>query len=508
MGHLRCRREPNDYYLAQFPVNPQPTIEMETDMALKFTCDLSQQGRDFPHFWEHTLGSGHATLGLRADWQQQLLRARDELGVRHVRFHGILDDDVGTLTNQMDQLLYSFHNSDQIFDYLLSIGIRPFVELSFMPLTLSSGDKIVFHYKGNITPPRDYGQWGELIRRLVQHWVDRYGINEVSQWFFEVWNEPNLDAFWSGTQDEYFHLYEVTAKAVKSVDPSLRVGGPATAANAWIDAFLAFTKKADVSVDFVSTHHYPTDAFGSPGDDTVTQLEKSRLGVLREDVEKVKRQTGDLPVYYTEWSTSSNPRDTLHDDSYCAAYIVHTLMSLETLVEGYSYWAFSDIFEENYFPSIPFHGGFGLMNMHGIPKPSWRAYQLLHALGTTRLDVDGAHESVKVWALRGDEKITLLAINLALPRHDIKTETVSVSLGNGTVGTAAKLARIDADHANAKTHWQKMGAPEYPMPEQVAAMLEASKLTWEKVSIRDVDGNASIEVSLAPNSVTAIEIPV
>ena len=474
-------------------------------MTVEFACDLSQPGRDFPHFWEHTLGSGHATLALRADWQRQLLQARNDLGVRHVRFHGILDDDVGTLTNQMDKLLYSFHNADQIFDYLLSIGIRPFVELSFMPLALSSGDKIVFHYKGNVTPPRDHDQWAELIRRLVQHWVDRYGAEEVRQWFFEVWNEPNLDFFWSGSQGDYFHLYQVTAKAVKSVDAALRVGGPATAGNAWIDDFLNFCQKNDVPVDFVSTHHYPTDAFGSPGDDTVTQLEKSRLGVMREDVARVKARAGDLPVYYTEWSTSSNPRDTLHDDSYCAAYIVHTLMSMEALVEGYSYWTFSDIFEENYFPSVPFHGGFGLMNIHGIPKPSYHAYEVMHRLGATRLDVDGAHETVKLWALRGEDKVTLLAVNLALPRHSIETENMTITLENLTGKVSAKLARIDAKHANAKTHWEKLGSPEYPMPEQVKAMIEASKLKWEAVKVVTNGANSVVKTSLAPNSVTAIE---
>ncbi len=475
-------------------------------MTVEFTCDLSQTGRDFPHFWEHTLGSGHATLALRADWQGQLLQARKDLGVRHVRFHGILDDDVGTLTNQMDKLLYSFHNADQIFDYLLSIGVKPFVELSFMPLALSSGDKIVFHYKGNITPPRDYDQWGELIRRLVQHWVDRYGAEEVRQWFFEVWNEPNLDAFWTGSRDDYFHLYGVTAKAVKSVDACLKVGGPATAGNAWIDEFLDFTRKNELPVDFISTHHYPTDAFGSPGDDTMTQLEKSRLGVLREDVEGAKKRAGDLPVYYTEWSTSSNPRDKLHDDSYCAAYIVHTLMSMENLVEGYSYWTFSDIFEENYFPSVPFHGGFGLMNVHGIPKPSYRAYELMHRLGTTRLEVDGAHETVKFWALRGKDNVTLLGINLALPRHAIETEHVSITLDNLTGEPSASVARIDANNANAKTRWKALGSPEYPVQDQVEDMILASKLEWEPVEIVKKDSKSVIQACLAPNSVTAIEL--
>src|SRR5262249_11927556 len=155
-----------------------------------------------PHFWEHTVGSCHAPLALRADWQAQLRRCHDELGFRHVRFHGLFCDDMSTLVEHRGRPLYSFFNADRIVDYLLSIGMRPFVELSFMPGALASGSKTVFHYRGNITPPRDYAQWGLLVHKLAAHWVERYGLAEVGQWPFEVWNEPNLAQFWSGTRED------------------------------------------------------------------------------------------------------------------------------------------------------------------------------------------------------------------------------------------------------------------------------------------------------------------
>lgn len=189
-----------------------------------FWCDLSQQGTELLHCWEHTVGSCHAPIALRADWQQQLRRCHSELGFRYVRFHGLLSDDVGTVVTHKDQLLYSFFNADQILDFILSIGMRPFVELSFMPTALASGSTTVFQYRGNVTRPKDYTQWSTLIHTLVSHWITRYGIQEVAEWFFEVWNEPNLKAFWTGTQDDYFTLYRVTANAIKRVDPSLRVG--------------------------------------------------------------------------------------------------------------------------------------------------------------------------------------------------------------------------------------------------------------------------------------------
>src|SRR5215212_3456526 len=183
--------------------------------SVKFFCNLAEATTPLTHFWEHTVGSDHAPVALRADWQSQLRRCRDELGFRHVRFHGLLSDDVCTFVRHEEKLLYSFFNADQIFDFLLSIGMKPFVELSFMPKALASGDKTVFNYRANVTPPRDYTQWATLIGKLVSHWVKRYGAREVRGWFFEVWNEPNLKEFWAGTRGDYFKLYRHTAEAIK-----------------------------------------------------------------------------------------------------------------------------------------------------------------------------------------------------------------------------------------------------------------------------------------------------
>ncbi len=475
-------------------------------MDTQFICDGSKPGKDFPHFWEHTIGSGHAPLALRADWQRQMRRCREELGFGHVRFHGLLSDDMGTLVCENDQLLYSFFNADQIFDFLLSIGMKPFVELSFMPTALSSGDQIVFHYRANVTPPKDYARWSAFIGKLVGHWVDRYGIDEVGQWFFEVWNEPNLTAFGSGRQSDYFELYRHTVTAIKSVDAGLRVGGPATATNAWIADFIGFCSKNRLPADFISTHHYPTDAFGKPGDDTETQLSDSRRSVLRDQARDARREADDRPLYYTEWSSSSNPRDPLHDETYAASFVVKTIMEATGLVQGYSYWTFSDIFEENYFPSVPFHGGFGLLNIHGIAKPTYRAYELLHGLGTELLSVDGAHLTVDAWVIRGNRQITILLTNFALPRHPIGVEGVRMTLLNAGAPERATVQRIDDDHANAKRKWQKLGAPEYLSAGLLAQLNAASILESERQAFACKDGAVEFATVLAPLSVTAVTL--
>jgi xylan 1,4-beta-xylosidase len=473
-------------------------------MATIFSCDLTGPASSLPHFWEHTIGSGHATLALRADWQAQMQRSHKELGFGHVRFHGLLCDDMGTLVAEGDTFFYSFFNADLVFDFLLSIGMKPFVELSFMPEALASGTQTVFHYRANVTPPRDYTLWATLINKLVAHWVERYGVAEVRTWYFEVWNEPNLDAFGSGRQDEYFLLYRYTVEAIKAVDRGLRVGGPATASNAWIEDFVRFCTRSELAADFISTHHYPTDAFGQPGDDTEAQLSRSRRSVLREQAQEVRRQAGDRPVYYTEWCTSSNPRDPMHDEPYAAAFVTKTIMEANGLVQGYSYWTLSDIFEENYFPSVPFHGGFGLLNIHGIAKPVYRAYELLHALGTGMLSVDGTHATVDAWVVRGAGAATVLLTNYALPRHPIATEAVQVKLGNAAAPVDATVRRIDADHANAKRRWQEMGSPDYLSAETVAELNEVSRCEAEPQPFDFADGALAFNVTLPPLSVASV----
>lgn len=473
-------------------------------MAASFTCDLESPASSLPHFWEHTVGSCHGTLALRADWQTQMRRSHEELGFGHVRFHGLLCDDMGTLIAEGTEFFYSFFNVDQVFDFLLSIGMKPFVELSFMPSALASGEKTVFHYRANVTPPRDHAQWATLIRKLVAHWVQRYGLAEVRDWFFEVWNEPNLDAFGSGKQEDYFTLYRYTAEAIKSVDKALKVGGPATAANAWIADFIKFCTKGQLPADFISTHHYPTDAFGLPGDDTEAQLSKSMRSALRDQAQAVRGEAGDRPVYYTEWCTSSNPRDAMHDEPYAAAFIVKTIMEANGLVQGYSYWTFSDIFEENYFPSVPFHGGFGLLNIHGIAKPAYRAFELLHALGTELLPVEGAHPTVDMWAVRGTGSATLLLTNYALPRHPAAMEGIRVTLANVGLPSEATIRRIDSDHANAKRRWQEMGSPEYLSPGVVAELDEVSRCEAEPHPFDFRDRSLAFDVILQPLSVAAV----
>lgn len=286
-------------------------------------------------FRRNVSGSGHALLGLRADWRQQLAEQQKALGWRYVRFHGVLDDDMSVLQMRNGQPLYSFFNIDSIYDFLLSINMKPIIELGFMPEDIASGNATVFHYKGNTTPPKTKQAWYDLIQTLVKHLIDRYGADEVRTWPFEVWNEPNC-GFFSGTQQQYFDLMEVTFRAIKSVDMFLSVGGPATCASGWINETLAWEARTGITLDFISTHMYPTDW----GDNVPRDIVHRVLSSVRKTVGPQRQ------LYYTEYNSGLWCCPQIqHDTPYAAAFVMATIPRVYGLVDILSYWEFSDIFE-------------------------------------------------------------------------------------------------------------------------------------------------------------------
>ncbi len=349
------------------------------------------------------VGAGRANEGLRADWQRQLRRVRQDCGFRYIRFHDLFNDDMGVYFEENGRPVYNWQYVDELFDFLVRIGMKPFVELGFMPKALASGSQTIFWYRGNVTPPKDYRKWEALVAALVTHCTERYGAEEVRTWYFEVWNEPNLDGFWMGNAEkksyeewapgaraEYFKLYESTVRGVKSVDPSYRVGGPATAGEGWIDETLAFCAESKVPLDFISTHSYATmsgylDEHGNAG----TVFSPDRQAITA-GVRRVRGQIDRSPfpaaeLHYTEWSSSYTPADPIHDAYHNAPFILDKMRHIGTTATSMSYWTFTDIFEESGPRTTPFHGGFGLLNYQDLPKPAYFAYKFLNQLGDAEL---------------------------------------------------------------------------------------------------------------------------
>lgn len=447
------------------------------------------QGR-LNNMFNECVGAGRANEGLRADWQRQLRYAKEKLGFRYIRMHGLLSDDMGVYSeDRKGNPVYNWQYIDELYDFLLSIHIRPFVELGFMPQALASGNKTIFWWRGNVTPPKDYEKWAGLIKALVQHWVERYGEEEVKQWYFEVWNEPNLkDAFWTGDEAEYYKLYNYAAKAIKSVAAGFKVGGPATAGNGWIPEFINYCVQQKVPVDFISTHTYGVeqgflDEYGHSG----TVLSKNESAIYG-DVQRVKRviEQSALPkleLHYTEWSASYTPADPIHDSYHEAAYVLDKIKKSGNAANSMSYWTFTDIFEEAGPRNTPFHGGFGLINYQDILKPAFYAYEYLNRLGKQVLyNADAAS-----WACKNEQDEWQLLFwdftnthpydstnNQAYYNKDLPARskgTVLAQFEHLSAGKYRLLAYKTGYRANdAYTAYLDMGAPHQLTRRQVAAL--------------------------------------
>jgi xylan 1,4-beta-xylosidase len=472
-----------------------------------FRCNLSKPeapAQLLPHHWEYAIGSGHAALGLRADWQAQLCRCHRELGVRHVRFHGLLDDSMQVVVKSDDALEHRFQTVDRVYDAIVGIGMRPLVELGFMPGPIASGSETVFRYAANVTKPRSWDEWTDLIGGLFRHFVDRYGLDEVSAWPVEIWNEPNQPRFWVASQADYFELYRRTAAVIKQVDPAIQVGGPVTSKGAWIEAFLAAAQRDGAPVDFVSTHFYASDA--SDEGSTRDRLRAADRGWMRELARDAATMAQGLPLYYTEWNSSSDDRDPLHDQPYNAAFVARTALRNAGIIAGSSFWTFSDLFVEHGTPAAPYYGGFGLLNQYGVPKPSYRAFELLHELGDELLASDGMHTTVDAWFTRDRDQIGVLLSNHAQPGAEIRDESVELCLVGGDAPCGAIIRRVDADHANPRAVWEQIGAPTYPDDATLALLESASAIGTAIQPFEHSDGVTTIRLRLPAHGLALVRL--
>jgi xylan 1,4-beta-xylosidase len=471
---------------------------------LDATVDTRAAARPFPHFWEQMFGSGRAVLSLRDDYRRDLRQVRDATGFRYVRFHGIFDDEMGVVQKDAQgRVTYNFSYVDQVYDWLVENHVRPYVELSFMPKVLAaSHTPHAFWYKPLPNPPASYDAWGELIANFAQHVVRRYGIDEVSQWYFEVWNEPNID-FWTGDpkQSTYFELYDAAAKALKGVNARLRVGGPSTAQAAWVDAMIAHAGEAHVPLDFVSTHVYandtPKDVFGAPGPiDRFDMVARS----VKKVYDQVKRSAHpDLPIIWSEYNASYANEPPVTDAAFMGPWLANNIRLCDGMQSMMSYWTFSDVFEEQGVVKTPFYGGFGLLAERSIPKPAYNAFVLLHRLGTQRIPVAAPW----VLATRGDGgKLAIAAWNYAPPEDAGHEVSARIRL-TGPHGAHARIQTVDGRRGSPLPAWESMGRPAFPSPAQIVQLRRAAVMPAPADIAISGD---TIQFRLAPHALALIEI--
>ncbi|WP_446742141.1 GH39 family glycosyl hydrolase [Silvibacterium acidisoli] len=488
--------------------------------------DASQVVGTLEHKWETAIGSEHLSYMLKGDIDAHVkaaglgLRngnrmAHDTLGIQYIRAHGIFMDDPAVYTEDAQgHPHYDWSKVDRVYDMLRQDGLKPFVELSFMPAALAAnpGAKKIFSYKASSSPPKDYAKWRDLVAALAQHLIDRYGRQEVETWPFEVWNEPDLKhgvaVFWTGNQEDYFRLYDYAAEGVKSVDPNLKVGGPVA----------AFTTFQEPFLKHVTTQNFATGGNRTPLD----FLDLHNYFLPAADYRPLLARYGlpNVPVYFTEWGLSLQYGDEVNDLPYGAAAVVAGIEDSLDQVALLSYWTASDYFEESGNPRAIFHGGFGLIGLDGLRKSRYWAFALLHRMGTGKLAVktegDGAGGLVKCLATRRDSSVQVLLSNVTLEFAKDKGDAalgrdVSVHISGLIPGALYRLEddRIDLEHSNVYGAWQKMGRPRWPDSREMTVLHKQDglqQLSPPRLLAANDHGEIQLEIHLPMPAVAYLQL--
>lgn len=476
--------------------------------------------------WQYCVGSGQAKLALRSDYAKQLKFIHDELGIERVRFHGIFDDSMQAYMGLDDFMPlpgskkfrnYCFHQIGIAYDNVLAAGMKPWVELSFMPSRLAkSNKKVTVNADGRCSMPKKDGEWKKFIQAFVHFLIHRYGKEEIETWNFEVWNEPNMSTFFNGTQEDYFHLYEITATAIKEVDPKIPVGGPATATGCWIGEFIEFCEKNRIPCDFISTHNYPGDGIGEvflgkimfdaivggakrlhqigggrtlDGCQAVMQdkseQEEMPKGQMREMAKQIYEVVkGKYPIYFTEWNCNAILMSASNDTKKVSCFQAKSISEMEEYVTGSSIWAFSDIFDE--FMMIPdeFSGGFGLLTINGIPKPQFHALKLMSRAGERKYKLPYTNDEVEITVYESDTQKQIFVYRQRMKNVDEPAMTYQIHMEIPREVKAVSLYRIDDVHCNPKRIWEGMGKPTELNADEIQMIKDRSALVEEKVEVK------------------------
>ncbi|MBO4321200.1 MAG: hypothetical protein J5857_12105 [Treponema sp.] len=463
---------------------------------------------EFRNNVDYCVGTGRLGLALTDEYIKELAFVQEMIGFSFIRGHGLFSDDVSIYheyeENGETKVEYNYTYINRIFDKFLELGIRPYLELGFMPKKLASGTQTIFYWKGNTTPPKDYRLWTDMVIALLRHLKKRYG-DEVTEWPVEVWNEPNLPGFWyKADMDEYFKLFKETYIAIKEYDSRFKVGGPAICGvkdAEWMKAFLDFCRKEKIKPDCITRHHYTVEFPERIGHYDYSKLEDSEmrfsnLKSTRDIVDSFEEFKG-LPIHLTEFSTSYTPKGVIHDTNINAAYLARQLSRLGDVNEAYSYWTFGDVFEEQGVPDSLFHGGFGMVAAGNIPKPTfWTFYfykQLKLFGGNCVYRDDNAviscndshgHYAGILWNIDEDDRIQELELQF---KEDAEYTLVTKT--------------VDEKCCNPLKLWHDMGEPAYPTKAQTDLIKSASWPCVESEVIKPEDGKASVQIPVRKNGV-------
>ncbi len=455
------------------------------------------------------VGTGRMGLALQKEYHDQLAMAQELCHFEHIRGHGLFCDDMGIYQSYTDaegnaHVSYNFTYLDRVMDDYRALGLKPFLELGFMPKKLASGTQTIFYWKGNTTPPTDHQRWADLIRATLRHLAERYGEDEVSTWPCEVWNEPNLPGFWEHADEAAYHqLYKTSALAVKDALPRMRVGGPAICGGAtsldWVRNFLTFCRDEKLPVDFLTRHAYMGETPQPKGRylyHTMRTVDSilEEMQATRDIIDSFPEYAG-MELHVTEFNTSYHPFCPIHDTNYNAALIAGLLSRMGDVCASYSYWTFGDVFEEQGVPSRPFHGGFGMIANQCIPKPTLWTFHFFN-----NLKGECVYRDEHTLILRtGEDTYEGVAWNICQADREDAELTLMLPLTGKCVLTTET---VDETTCNPLKAWHDMGEPASLTDRQLHFLRKAGTPLCQTARIED----GKVKLTLRENAVVRFTV--
>jgi xylan 1,4-beta-xylosidase len=482
------------------------------------------------HPWKRCITVGRAYELLRADLQAHVRSLQMLFDYEYIRFHASFHDDVKVVDRLPDgAIVYRWTQLDHIYDFLVETGFKPIVEINPMPKALASGKQTMFWYGKNITPPKDYAEWEKFLLAYITHTVERYGIDVVREWRFEVWNEPDLrNQFWSGTKEDYFKLYTSCARVLKDFDTQLQVGGPASAGTEWVVDLADYAKDNNVPCDFLSYHNYPQNEATAYDSLEKSPHQRGMFFIDRLSATKAKlieAGFGDLPIYITEWNSQAHDADGATkwsgnenvNNLFAGACVCHIATGCDELVDVLGWWVASDVFEEGG-PQVEPYGSryqyYGLLTIDGVPKSSFHGFEFLSQLKGARYQVEVPEGIPGTCGLVCTDEKSLtrcLIWNARFPDQDQEdwTGVLSIpvaSLYRKSEAVRCTTAKVMAGQGSAYEFWKEMGEPASLTRREQAALKARSVPLYESGMKAIKSGFCEIDYDLKPNEFMLIEI--
>ncbi len=470
---------------------------------IRLAPSWDQPTTPFRHSWAGLGNVDQFRWFIRHDMIDQLRLAHEEIGLRHVRAVGMMCDELRTYTidprswrDEHRSPRPNWQIVDRCIEALLSIGVKPMITTCFTPESMASGSATVFSTRSNVTPPKDLSAWTDLVHETIEHLTEQFGGEELRSWYFEVWNEPNLDGFWAGTQSQWFELWKRAFAAIKSVDANYRVGGPSTARGEWLSEAIEYGRKNDCEPDYIITHCYNNDSahgalspFDGPQSDRINTSPNFLSGVARGTRKLLEDMDYRGEVHWNEWGRSWFPADDERERANEAAFVVKTMAEVSQEADYFAYWNLSDIYDQVGYGAEEFFGGYGMLSHHALRKPAWQAHQALERLSEERYDLDTSDfpDCSGAIATRGDNAWQVLLYSFKpedqtdsnLPSPQLLIEPPS---GSGE----AWVYELSESENEIVAEWEALGSPPYLSRSQLEVLQEKNRFSLSKI-----DWNAS-----------------